>query len=886
MMQGKPSTFWGKLKREGDTVTAWHPLIDHCADVAACCEAILKCSLMKKRLAALAGLPKLTPVQLARLCVLAALHDIGKFNRGFQNKARERQPFTSGHVNEALVPLFGGNAHDAGRSLFEALSIEEILSWGERETMCQLLMASVSHHGKPGKVGGDIHKDAWRVSDGIDPFVGVRDLSRRVRAWFPEASEAGGDPLPSDPAFHHAFSGLVMLADWLGSDSRAEMFPYSEDGAEDRIAFARERAMHAACWIGLDPKGPRRALGDATPGFERISKYPPNSHQRALARAPVSDRGSVVILEAETGSGKTEAALAHYLRLFHAKRVDGMYFALPTRTAATQIHRRVTKALMRAFRRKASRPVTVLAVPGYIVVDDATAKKRLPGFEVLWNESDAERYRYRGWAAENPKRYLAGAAAIGTVDQVLFSALTVGHAHLRATALLRQLLVVDEVHASDVYMTTILEEVLKRHVAAGGHALLMSATLGAAAKQRLLKACGDRSRLPSLEDAIRLPYPSIAVQTPGSAPEFVPIERSDEEADRSHGKDVRIELAPSIDDPEAIARRALDMARAGARVLVLRNTVKGCLAVQRALERLAEQSSCSNLLFQCNRIPAPHHSRYAKDDREALDKAIERRFGKKSQSGGCVAVATQTVQQSLDLDADVMITDLCPMDVLLQRIGRLFRHDREGQRPLGFESALLVVLVPENRDLTTRIRKQGRVTSLQGLGSVYEDLRVIEATWRLLEEHDVLGIPSMNRKLVERATHPEALARIAPPGDEAWQGHERLVIGASAAQRVQAHLNLFDWKTPFDETTFPSGQIDRRIASRLETDDRRIVFAEPLDGPFGKPVRELSMPRWWVADAVAEAAPQVTLREPACVEFEFGGRRFRYDRLGLNQIIK
>ncbi|MDB4914145.1 MAG: CRISPR-associated helicase/endonuclease Cas3, partial [Gemmatimonadetes bacterium] len=193
-----------------------------------------------------------------------------------------------------------------------------------------------------------------------------------------------------------------------------------------------------------------------------------------MAMLPRDEESSITILESETGSGKTEAALARFVTLFSAGKVDGLYFALPTRTAATQMHKRVFDATAMAFTEP---PPVILAVPGYLRVDDTEGRRHeLARFDVLW--PDAERFRYRGWAAEGPKRYLAGCIVVGTVDQVLLSSLRVGHAHMRATSLMRMLLVVDEVHASDAYMTRILEDVLARHRRAGGHALLLSATLG------------------------------------------------------------------------------------------------------------------------------------------------------------------------------------------------------------------------------------------------------------------------------------------------------------------------------------------------------------------------------------------------------------------------
>lgn len=127
----------------------------------------------------------------------------------------------------------------------------------------------------------------------------------------------------------------------------------------------------------------------------------------------------------------------------------------------------------------------LLAVSGYVRVDDAQAHKILPGFEVLWADNPDEAEAHTRWAAENPKRFLAAQIAVGTIDQALLSNLQVRHAHLRSAALLRHLLVVDEVHASDAYMTALLRSVLEVHLAAGGHALLMSATLGSVARFQL-----------------------------------------------------------------------------------------------------------------------------------------------------------------------------------------------------------------------------------------------------------------------------------------------------------------------------------------------------------------------------------------------------------------
>jgi len=435
----------------------------------------------------------------------------------------------------------------------------------------------------------------------------------------------------------------------------------------------------------------------------------PHPSQEECARLPDHENGSLTILESETGSGKTEAALTRFVQLFHAGLVDGMYFALPTRTAATQLHGRVREAVTRAFPNPSTRPGVVLGVPGYLKVDETTGQK-LPGFEVLWNDNEQDRWRFRGWAAENSKRYLAGTIVVGTIDQVLLSTLQVNHAHLRVTALLRHLLIVDEVHASDAYMGRLLEEVIKYHLKAGGHAFLMSATLGTVAQSRLLNEIPTPP--PPLEEAKEMAYPLISY----TDARRIQIKRS-HPASSGYSKHVNVQIERIGSHPDRIASLALGAANNGARVLVIRNTVRDCIATQLALEQLADSNSPT--LFRVNDVAVPHHSRYADPDRKVLDRAIEAAFGKSSERNGVVAVATQTVQQSLDLDSDLLLTDLCPVDVMLQRIGRLHRHPKErplDSRPQEYRIAKTIVLAPEERSLWSTRARNGVRRSANGGG--------------------------------------------------------------------------------------------------------------------------------------------------------------------------
>lgn len=861
MLRGEAAP-WGKASTAGK-----HHLAHHCADVAACFEAICDLPVVRARLECAAG-RGLGSRDIVRLSALVFLHDCGKLHPGFQAKAWPPGCWPHGFVShlEAGADIFRSFETD---NIARALNIGALKEWG---VDFYLLYAVLMHHGRPFKFGDQARTQWHKVeATGYDPLQASEEMGRAMRLWFKEAFEVGGDPLPTGPEFQHLLCGLATLADWLGSTE--EIFSYVPDFDPTYWQTARSRAREALRRVGLDIKQLRAALEGKADFTTLTGGFAPRPVQDAVGAVPLDEQ--LVILEAETGSGKTEAALWRFVRLFEAGRVDGLYFALPTRAAAKQIHGRIHKAMQRLFGENAPEPI--LAVPGYFKAGEHEGRA-LPGWKVLWDDDGGrdERRLLSRWAAENTKRYLAAAVAVGTVDQAMLAGLQVKHAHLRSAALARSLLVIDEVHASDRYMSEIQTHLLKTHLSRGGYAMLMSATLGSVARVRWLNQ-QQHPAAPPFDEAASTPYPAIWG-----------IRRQEPCTPRSDGraKRVAMHLAPSW-SPEEAASRAIDAARAGAKVLVVRNTVAAALATFRAVQ----EAGGSRLLWQVEGRPALHHSRFAPEDRKLLDAAVETGLTPRADerpSDGVIVIGTQTLEQSLDIDADLLITDLCPADVLLQRIGRLHRHALA--RPEGFEVPRCVVLAPEGGlDAFTAPKFENGLGMFKDGGGVYQNLHACELTRRLVEDHSEWIIPQMNRLLVESATHPERIEALNRELGAAWEEYWSHIYGASIADAGSArNVTLDTHKALIDAgcnpCLFPGEDTAQIVRTRLGAEGARIKFAAGVVGPFGQPVSGVTLPAHWskYLDAPEEAVTPEIVDEK--LHFTHGKMTFSYSREGLERI--
>lgn len=802
------TAFWAKLESASGR---WHPLIAHTADVAAVADRLLQDdSVLMRRLARLAGGEGLDPSLEAALVLLTALHDLGKTSHGFQDRRKgQRGPVTrrQGHVSVVLGSL--GYA-----PLAEAL--EDVLRPADPVDgdLLPVYLAALCHHGRPYTLeGGTLSaverpQELWDVDreKGRDPLAEIRRIGAHATRW--SGITAAGRPrvLPPDPRFNHLFAGFVTLADWIGSTVEAfDYAPHAEEAPDRYWDEARGLADRACREIGVVAARP--VIGGAGLGlYQRMfpsvfggsAGHTPSPLQVVTGEGALPAPGARLLIESETGSGKTEAALALFARLRVAGRVGGLLFALPTRATARAMHERVTAAVQSLYPDGA--PPVTLAVGG---IDPlmAAGSRTLGSRQITYPDTDDRDLEQ--WASGHGKKFLAAELVVGTIDQALLGALAVKHANLRLAGLARHLLVVDEVHSHDRYMLETLRTLLDLHREAGGVAVLMSATLSEAARSLL----GAGEGVGPLDTALRRPYPTFATHEAGKGWKDRPV------AAVGQSKAVTWSVVSVADGLAA----AVTAAKTGGRVCVLRNTVRDA---QATVQGLGAGAAAHVWRPAGANAPVPYHSRYAPPDRARLDAEVLASFGKGGgQAEGSILVATQVVEQSLDVDFDLLVTDLAPVDVLLQRIGRLHRHAlRNEARPAACQKPLALVMGPLNGfDPTAGLPR------VQGWDTVYENFPALELTRRTIVLHPEIEIPRDARALMEAVYHPSSLDGLV---EADWQDHVQKTIGRDWAHVVLARDAMLDFDRTYPENADRYRE-DHSVRTRIGDDSIRITLDPP-----------------------------------------------------------
>jgi CRISPR-associated endonuclease/helicase Cas3 len=768
-----------------------------------------------------------------------ALHDIGKFSRTFQIKAPDCWPALLG----SREPLPPPARHDElGRwMLAEAFNREGVpyrtaeaaldrLAPGWRPSdRLKIIDAVAGHHGRPpnrdaafgdASVGGPAFEAAAEfiatVVDLLDP-PRVEQPSERTMA-----------------ELSWQLASLTIVADWIGSNETWFCYERPErDLASYWRDIALPRASKALTHAGLAPLGIAAEIGLAALAPEIASKGKPTDLQLWAETVALPNGPVLAILEDVTGSGKTEAALVLAHRLMVEGRAGGLYVALPTTATANAMFERLRQSYLRLF--GAGTPSLALAHSArWLYRDQGFTEVAVAGGSCgIGDKAGTAGAQCAAWIADDRRKTFLAHVGVGTIDQSLFAVLPVKHQALRLWGLPERVLVIDEVHAYDAYMLRELEALVEFQVALGGCVILLSATLPMRMKRRLAgafaRALGGKDAAPAAEA-----YPLATLLARDTVSEAPCRVRRDLE--RKIGIRRLSDAAAAV---EVIAK----LAQAGAAVAWVRNTVDDAIEAAGQLR----DAGLDPLLF---------HARFAMGERigwggkPGHEGEVLRLFGKTSSATerrGRVLVATQVIEQSLDVDFDLVISDLAPIDLLIQRAGRLWRHTWR-KRPI--DGPLLLIVSPDPREA---INKDWYRKAFPRAAYVYENHALLCVTARELLAMDSISVPEDVRGLIE-AVYSDPLA--APAGLE---HSAQKALGSDNAKRSVAAANVLTFLDGYVRTA-GLWESEAVTPTRIGDRRRRLRLARVINGRITPWCDEPDQRRAWALSELAVHANRVVRR--------------------------
>ena len=683
-----------------------HGLLAHMLDVAAAAEVLLQHEPRStvRAMAQQFGLGEDVFIRFA--AALVGLHDFGKSIAGFQCKWPQGQL----RVESTGLKFSKTDANYADHAAASAALLPPYLcaTGAARGWVLSALQGISAHHG--------YNLSVTEIKAATSPFEEKAWAAARQAlflAYWQTLSPQGvpvGESLPL-PAVEW-LAGLTSVADWIGSN--VDWFPLGEraDSLADHFAEARSRAEEALKqigWVSAQPLLTEHQGADALIG--RIVG------RTGLGARPLQAEGdrllcsaqgpTLLLVEAPMGEGKTELAFLAHLRLQAGNAHRGLYVALPTQaTGNAMFDRGLT--FLRAFGEQ--QRLDIQLVHGGAMLD-----KRVQRLRGIYGERKDD-VSSSAWFSQR-RRPLLSPYGVGTIDQALFATLNVKHHFVRLWGLTNRVVVLDEVHAYDTYTSGLIEALLRWLKALGSSVVLMSATLPESKRRSLLAAWGV-----SKDQVPESPYPRLVmadaqgVQSATFAARTLPA----------------ISLHAVAESVEALAQCALQQLENGGHGAVIVNTVDRAQKLYRHLQPLLG-ADVRLMLF---------HARYPADERGQRECDVLAAFGQTTpliqREGRTLLIATQVVEQSLDIDFDFLITDLAPVDLILQRAGRLHRHQRT--RPAAHAQARLYVagLAPEHLP-------ELKSTAWEFVYDPY----ILGRTWALLSRESVLTLPGDIDRLVQ-----------------------------------------------------------------------------------------------------------------------------------------
>lgn len=739
-MDGNYLALWAKTDKNHSG--AYHPLLFHMLDVAAVAghvwDHVMSASFRARLERAFAPLAARDVI-----IFLAGAHDLGKASPGFQKK--------EARLSQHMALPFSENDRSYPHGFISAHVLKEAL--GACPASAVLAQIAGGHHGvfprtTELRMGRDtLGNKCW---DAIRHKL-LQEFAGTVGFELNRTAQSEGEI--TDPAVVPVLAGFISVVDWIGSNQ--DFFPcVAECGTSVEISTAEywtkaqkqaQDALEALGWL------PAVTFAKEA-GFDAVfSGFAPNALQAvAIEMASKQISSYLMIVEAPMGQGKTEAALYAADLAMCRGFARGMYVAMPTQATGNAMFKRVLDDYLK--KRGHQGKLNLQLVHGDALLAQAAQVKEGEIQEFCPRSvSEGGDVEAQSWFTAK-KRPLLAPFGVGTIDQSLLSVLQTKHWFVRLFGLAGKVVIFDEVHAYDAYMSTILERLLTWLAELDCTVILLSATLPEARRRALANAYSGR------DDGAYKRYPRITLAKPRhylNEMADCPPDCADIPRENSHS----VHLQFSKTDLDSLSGVLSERLKHGGCAAVICNTVDRSIEVYQHLKNSLKDTEC--FLFHARTLRMWRREREEEvlrkfGKRDPQEKDAEGRFINPDRPHRAVLVATQVIEQSLDLDFDLMVSEIAPIDLLLQRSGRLHRHPR--MRPAGLETPAFIVLCDAK---TTGPPPASFGKSIEFVYDRYVLLR----TWLTLRGREKIEVPAEIEALVE------AVYGDTPPacGDE-WEG--------------------------------------------------------------------------------------------------------------------
>lgn len=770
------TNLWGK-KKEKDGQYFWLPLEQHLLDTSNIMIQLWNHWLSEGQKEFILNLISDSEEDgVSLVSFIGLMHDLGKAAPGFSLRPSGNNQSTDldkilieNLIKSGFSGLENWSTESSSKSPHALASQVLLDSYGVGEDIASIIGG---HHGKPVDDKSEIKKQLesytanyYQYDHDGECTENWKRVQRKLFEWaLEEAGYKNVDALPKikQPA-QVLLQGLLIMADWIASNEEYfPLFPIDKDEEEfqtERLEYGWELWSKTYPWTS-------DYFNDIEEQYNNRFQFYPREIQRAFSEAiDKAQKPGIIILEAPMGVGKTEAALLGVEQMAEKGKCSGMFFGLPTQATSDGIFLRI-KEWIEKIARETGDNKSIQLVHGKAQFNEA--------FQNLKNAENIDVEDFHGNVVINEwftgrKTAILDDFVVGTVDQFLLAGLKQKHLSLRHLGLSKKVIVIDEVHAYDAYMGAFLDRVVEWLGAYRIPIIILSATLPASRRKKLIETyclgmgVKKRNIQTDYSDWGKTEAYPLITYTDGNRVGQLRDFRLE------NTKEVKVELLGEDNLAATIQRSLSNGGIAG----IIVNTVKRAQYLAGELEREFGKENISVL-----------HSSFLAPHRREKETQLLNEIGKNSKRPKLrIVVGTQVLEQSLDIDFDVLFTDIAPMDLLFQRIGRLHRHT-ETKRPKNLKDPAVYVM-----------GIKGMAEFEEGTRAIYGDYLLIRTQLVMPEK---LKLPEDISKLVQKVYKENSEEELDLPQSIREKYEEAKAENKARIEAKENNANAFRLKRPYD----------------------------------------------------------------------------------------